>query len=224
MGPALQHPRGRRRRDARLIPIPGNPPSLLNPPSGCSFHPRCAHVDKVPGDLCRTELPELTPASRGGYHVKRCHLANPEQVYATEVLPEIAPDLVEENCMSDVNVDKPDATDDPGTPEAPAAPAPGPSSRRGRAVPTSPSSPSGHTPPSSTRRPPVLEVENLKMYFPVRSLGPDPAHHRPRAGRRRHLLPGARGRIPGPGGRVRLRQVDDRPADHPAVRPRPAGR
>ncbi|MFC5179626.1 ABC transporter ATP-binding protein [Nocardioides taihuensis] len=82
---------------ARLIPIPGNPPSLLSPPPGCSFHPRCAHVDKVPADLCRTELPELTPASTGGFHVKRCHLANPEQVYAAEVLPEIAPDLVEEN-------------------------------------------------------------------------------------------------------------------------------
>ena len=39
---------------ARLIPIPGTPPSLLNPPEGCAFHPRCPHVDKVPGDLCRT--------------------------------------------------------------------------------------------------------------------------------------------------------------------------
>ena len=38
--------------NARLIPIPGNPPSLLNPPTGCSFHPRCAHVDKVAGNLC----------------------------------------------------------------------------------------------------------------------------------------------------------------------------
>ena len=47
--------------DAKLIPIPGNPPSLLNPPTGCAFHPRCAHVDKVPGSLCSTELPELVP-------------------------------------------------------------------------------------------------------------------------------------------------------------------
>ena len=81
---------------ARLIPIPGNPPSLLTPPSGCAFHPRCAHRDKVPGDLCRTELPVLTPARSGQGHTKRCHLANPDTVYATEVLPEIAPDLVEE--------------------------------------------------------------------------------------------------------------------------------
>jgi peptide/nickel transport system ATP-binding protein len=82
--------------DARLIPIPGNPPSLLNPPTGCSFHPRCVHSDKVPGDLCRTELPALTPASSGTAHLKRCHLADPVAVYHDEVLPEIAPELVEE--------------------------------------------------------------------------------------------------------------------------------
>ena len=46
--------------ESRLIPIPGNPPSLLNPPSGCAFHPRCTHRDKVPGDLCTTEIPELS--------------------------------------------------------------------------------------------------------------------------------------------------------------------
>jgi peptide/nickel transport system ATP-binding protein len=81
--------------DARLIPIPGNPPSLLNPPEGCAFHPRCPHVDKVPGDLCRTTLPDLTPGDRGENHLKRCHLANPSEIYAAEVLPEIAPDLID---------------------------------------------------------------------------------------------------------------------------------
>ncbi len=50
---------------AQLIPIPGNPPSLLSPPTGCAFHPRCTHRDKVPGDLCRTQLPELLPGVRG---------------------------------------------------------------------------------------------------------------------------------------------------------------
>ena len=82
--------------DARLIPIPGNPPSLLNPPSGCSFNPRCVHSGKVPGDLCRTELPAMTPARVGANHTKRCHLPDPDQVWMTEVLPEIAPDLVQE--------------------------------------------------------------------------------------------------------------------------------
>jgi len=81
--------------DARLIPIPGNPPSLLNPPTGCAFHPRCPYVDKVPGDLCRTTLPDLVPGDRGSNHLKRCHLANPGEIFALEVLPEIAPDLID---------------------------------------------------------------------------------------------------------------------------------
>ena len=82
--------------EARLIPIPGNPPSLLSPPSGCSFHPRCVHRDKVPGDLCITEMPELTVAQSSPAHLKRCHLADPAGIYVSEVLPEIAPELVEE--------------------------------------------------------------------------------------------------------------------------------
>lgn len=82
--------------DARLVPIPGSPPSLLNPPTGCAFHPRCLHRDKVPGDLCRTELPPLVAGTRGGAHLKRCHLSDPDSIYETEVLPEIAPDLVDD--------------------------------------------------------------------------------------------------------------------------------
>ena len=80
--------------DARLVPIPGNPPSLLNPPRGCAFHPRCPHRAKVPGDLCRTTMPDLVPGRRGPGHLKRCHLPDPDAVYEQEVLPEIAPDLV----------------------------------------------------------------------------------------------------------------------------------
>jgi peptide/nickel transport system ATP-binding protein len=87
----------------KLVPIPGNPPSLLSPPSGCKFHPRCQHRDKVPGDLCRTEEPLLVPGQRGPGHTKRCHIANPEEIYAKEVLPEseglpeAMHDLVEES-------------------------------------------------------------------------------------------------------------------------------
>ena len=51
--------------NAELIPIPGNPPSLLNPPTGCAFHPRCAHRDKVPGDLCRPSCPSCCPGPDG---------------------------------------------------------------------------------------------------------------------------------------------------------------
>jgi peptide/nickel transport system ATP-binding protein len=81
---------------ARLIPIPGNPPSLLSPPSGCPFHPRCPHRDKVPGDLCRTSRPELLPSGRTEGHLKACHLADPDEIFRTEVLAEIAPALAEE--------------------------------------------------------------------------------------------------------------------------------
>ena len=81
--------------EARLVPIPGSPPSLLHPPSGCPFHPRCTHRGKVPGDLCATTLPGLAPARLGHGHLRRCHLPDPEWVYRHEVLPEIAPDLVD---------------------------------------------------------------------------------------------------------------------------------
>lgn len=81
---------------AQLIPIPGNPPSLLQPPTGCAFHPRCPHRDKVPGDLCVTTLPELLPGRQREGHLSRCHIPDPDVVFAREVLPEIAPDLVEE--------------------------------------------------------------------------------------------------------------------------------
>ncbi len=67
--------------DVPLVPIPGTPPSLLNPPTGCAFHPRCTFTDQVPGDLCRTELPPLLPGGRGPGHEKRCHLPDPDAVF-----------------------------------------------------------------------------------------------------------------------------------------------
>jgi peptide/nickel transport system ATP-binding protein len=82
--------------ESKLIPIPGNPPSLLNPPSGCAFHPRCPHKDKVPGRLCWTVQPELVPGRQGMGHLKRCHLPDPDAVYMAEVLPEIDPELAGE--------------------------------------------------------------------------------------------------------------------------------
>jgi oligopeptide/dipeptide ABC transporter ATP-binding protein len=53
----------------RLEQIPGQPPSLLHPPSGCAFNPRCEYVM----DICRRELPELRPSTAPGHHF-RCHL------------------------------------------------------------------------------------------------------------------------------------------------------
>ncbi|MEU7167888.1 ABC transporter ATP-binding protein [Streptomyces morookaense] len=53
-----------------LTPIPGTPPSLLAPPPGCPFHPRCAFVSDVGGNRCRSERPELPATGRGS----ACHL------------------------------------------------------------------------------------------------------------------------------------------------------
>jgi peptide/nickel transport system ATP-binding protein len=73
--------------------------------------------------------------------------------------------------VSDVNVDKPDATDNPGTPERPTAPETGAVSPGGRQVPTfAELAETGNTATElDPTAPPVLEVENLKMYFPVKS-------------------------------------------------------
>jgi peptide/nickel transport system ATP-binding protein len=61
--------------DVPLSPIPGSPPSLLNPPSGCRFHPRCAFTEQVSGGLCSTERPALKVLEGRG---SACHLT-PEQ-------------------------------------------------------------------------------------------------------------------------------------------------
>ena len=57
--------------DVPLRPVRGTPPSLLAPPSGCPFHPRCDYIEVAGPELCREERPELTP-ERG--HGEACHL------------------------------------------------------------------------------------------------------------------------------------------------------
>jgi len=52
----------------RLSYIPGSPPDLLNPPSGCRFHPRC----KYAMEICKKEKPPLIEASKDHYVL--CHL------------------------------------------------------------------------------------------------------------------------------------------------------
>jgi len=56
----------------RLLPIPGQPPSLINLPQGCVFRPRCQYHQFVPGNLCDTVRPELDENAPG--HFARCHL------------------------------------------------------------------------------------------------------------------------------------------------------
>jgi peptide/nickel transport system ATP-binding protein len=54
----------------RLTQIPGQPPSLLRPPNGCRFHPRCPYVM----DICQRELPELEAVSHDPNHTQACFL------------------------------------------------------------------------------------------------------------------------------------------------------
>jgi oligopeptide transport system ATP-binding protein len=58
-------PRRRRRRAA----LEGDPPSPLEPPAGCRFHPRCPFAQEI----CRTTEPALRPL--GPAHLAACHLA-----------------------------------------------------------------------------------------------------------------------------------------------------
>jgi oligopeptide/dipeptide ABC transporter ATP-binding protein len=54
----------------RLQPIAGQPPSLINPPPGCPFFPRCPYVF----DKCRTEVPSLDPVDGSLIHRSACWL------------------------------------------------------------------------------------------------------------------------------------------------------
>ena len=54
----------------RLVQIQGQPPSLLNPPRGCRFHPRCPYVM----DVCKSTEPRLLPVTDQPEHLQACHL------------------------------------------------------------------------------------------------------------------------------------------------------
>ncbi len=60
-------------RDEELVPIEGRPPSMINRPSGCSFHPRCPYVK----DAHKRVDPTLEPvAGTDGRHLVACLLAS----------------------------------------------------------------------------------------------------------------------------------------------------
>jgi peptide/nickel transport system ATP-binding protein len=70
-------PRMDRERLARLVPIPGTPPSLIRVPSGCPFHPRCRY-GHLNGGRSETEVPELRATEETG-HLVACHLTAAER-------------------------------------------------------------------------------------------------------------------------------------------------
>ena len=64
--PAVQRTRHR-------VVLAGDPPSPIDPPPGCPFHPRCP----VAQDRCRVEVPVLHEVTGPG-HAVACHLVDPE--------------------------------------------------------------------------------------------------------------------------------------------------
>jgi oligopeptide transport system ATP-binding protein len=65
-------PNPKRIMKERLIPIKGQPPDLLKPPSGCAFAPRCAHAMKI----CLAQRPPLIEVGDG--HSAACFLCHPD--------------------------------------------------------------------------------------------------------------------------------------------------
>jgi peptide/nickel transport system ATP-binding protein len=68
--PRLDAPAG-----AELVPIPGRPPSLVDPPSGCRFHPRCPYVR----ERHREVRPPLEPVPGASDHRVACLLNEAER-------------------------------------------------------------------------------------------------------------------------------------------------
>ncbi len=70
---------------ADLKPIRGNPPSLINVPSGCAFHPRCPYRMMNPGP-CDVEVPQLLRVREAG-HLVSCHIPEERRrtIYRDEV-------------------------------------------------------------------------------------------------------------------------------------------
>ncbi len=84
----------------RLIPIRGTPPSLINLPNGCAFHPRCAYASRN-GGASETDVPELVATSAtlaepanavsSGGHLVACHL-RPDvrrQIWRDDIKPKL---------------------------------------------------------------------------------------------------------------------------------------
>jgi peptide/nickel transport system ATP-binding protein len=81
-------PRLDRERTERLMPIKGTPPSLINVPSGCPFHPRCAYAP-LNGGASETVRPEFVEVFAG--HHLACHLSaqDRQRVWENDIKPKL---------------------------------------------------------------------------------------------------------------------------------------
>jgi peptide/nickel transport system ATP-binding protein len=66
----------------KLITIRGNPPSLVEPPTGCRFHPRCPYMQEI----CKTVQPPAI--DMGNNHFSHCH-------FSKELAGKLSPEVFE---------------------------------------------------------------------------------------------------------------------------------
>jgi oligopeptide/dipeptide ABC transporter ATP-binding protein len=74
---AIPIPDPHRNRARERLVVSGEPPSPVNPPSGCRFHTRCPRATEI----CRTSEPPLTEYAGG--HLAACH--HPQNVSGSEI-------------------------------------------------------------------------------------------------------------------------------------------
>jgi peptide/nickel transport system ATP-binding protein len=85
-------------RSEMLVPIPGTPPSLIRPPSGCHFHPRCAYAQP---DHARID-PTLQPVPGDPSHFVAC-LLEPEE--RRRLWAELKAGRIPEQALADVSAE-----------------------------------------------------------------------------------------------------------------------
>lgn len=66
------------KRRNQHIPLPkGEIPNPINPPSGCTFHPRCPIAQTV----CKEQVPQLRPMPDSPRHLVACHLRSGDYIH-----------------------------------------------------------------------------------------------------------------------------------------------
>jgi len=105
---AIPIPDPRENRARARVVIGGEPPSPVDPPSGCVFRTRCPRAQ----DICRTEVPRLSEYA--GSHLAACHF--PLNVTAAEAAASSRSDA-SPTAATDAPPRVPSETTSPATPQ-----------------------------------------------------------------------------------------------------------